>query len=681
MRVYTDLQKLPSFENTVLTIGSFDGVHTGHRRILEQVHALARANGGESVVLTFEPHPRAVLHPDDPAFRLISSSEEKIYLLEQCGIDHVVLVPFTPEFARQSAKAYVEEFLLSNFHPRIVVIGYDHRFGANREGDITFLRQYEKEGYFSLVEIPAQQVDAIAVSSTKIRKALDRASIELANRLLGYSFFLTGKVVEGNRIGRKLGFPTANLQLGERYKLIPPHGIYAARARLWSEKDAPGKQSSSGDTDTGLYDAMLYIGQRPSIAGNNGKSIEVNLIDFQGDLYDKTLYVEIVGFIRPDRKLEGLEALREQIEADKEQILQRLHPQRTAMDSATSAAQKADAAVVILNYNTRKHLEAFLPSVVAHTEGAQIIVADNGSPDDSVAFLQREYPQVKVLDLGQNYGFAEGYNRALEQVDASIYVILNSDVEVTPGWTSAIVKAMRDNPAIAVAQPKILSWRDKSRFEYAGASGGWIDYLGYPFCRGRLFSHVEEDRGQYDEPRECLWASGAAFFIRADLFHAFGGFDGDYFAHNEEIDLCWRLKRAGFQVWCLPGSVVYHLGGGTLEYENPRKVFLNFRNSLFTLLKNEPVAKLLWLLPARLLLDGLAGLRFALKGQFLAIWAILRAHFSFYRNFGKTLRKRRMAAEQIKHYRIAGENNKGIYRGSVVFAYYARQVKKFSKLF
>ncbi len=337
-------------------------------------------------------------------------------------------------------------------------------------------------------------------------------------------------------------------------------------------------------------------------------------------------------------------------------------------------------AIVILNFNTRRHLQSYLPSVIRHRSGARIIVADNGSPDDSIVYLREQHPEVEVLDLGQNHGFANGYNEALRQIDSDIYVILNSDVEVAEGWMEPVLQAMSAHPEIAIAQPKILSWQDKKRFEYAGAAGGWIDYLGYPFCRGRIFSFLEADQGQHDQPQECFWAAGAAFFIRARLYHRFGGFDGDYFAHNEEIDLCWRLKRAGYQVWCLPQSVVYHLGGGTLEYENPRKVFLNFRNSLYTLLKNEPWSKLCWLLPARLLLDGLAGVRFALKGQFRAIWAIVRAHFSFYKNVGNTLRKRRQAAQIIEQERIGPENHTGMYRGSVVFAYYARQIKQFGKL-
>ncbi|MCC6459514.1 MAG: riboflavin biosynthesis protein RibF [Saprospiraceae bacterium] len=673
MRVFTDLHQLPSFRDAVLTIGSFDGVHTGHRRILEQVQRLARACGGESVVLSFEPHPRTVLHPDDAAFKLITTSSEKIALLEQCGVDHVVLAPFTLDFARQSAREYVEDFLIRLFNPRYIVIGYDHRFGANREGNLAFLQAYEAQGLFSIVEIPAQEIDDIAVSSSKIRNALEASDIAYANRLLAHPYFFTGRVVSGNRIGRTIGFPTANIQIADRYKLIPPAGIYAARAvlaRPGNIEPFPWRPDARV-----VYDAMLYIGQRPTLAGGLDRSIEVNLLDFDGDLYGQEMAVELIDFIRPDKKLDGLGALKAQIEADKVEILQRLHP-----EPHKTPATPSDTAIVILNYNTRRHLAEYLPSVLAHSGGARVIVADNGSPDDSIAFLREQYPQVEILDLQQNYGFAQGYNEALRQVHSAFYVVLNSDVEVTSGWMEPVLDAMRANPRIAIAQPKILAWRDKTRFEYAGAAGGWIDYLGYPFCRGRIFSQNEEDQGQYDTPQECFWAAGAAFFIRAELYHSFGGFDGDYFAHNEEIDLCWRLKRAGYQVWCFPDSVVYHLGGGTLEYESPRKVFLNFRNSLFTLLKNEPAAKLCWLLPARFLLDGLAGLRFALKGQFRAIWAIVEAHFSFYKHWGLTLRKRRQIAKAIEKQGIGPENCSGIYGGSIVFAHYARRIKQFSKL-
>ncbi len=666
MRVFTDLSQLPPFQNAVVTIGSFDGVHSGHRRILEQVQTLAHACGGESVVITFDPHPRTVLQPGDMAFKLLTTTAEKIALLESCGIDNVAVVPFSLEFSRHDASHYVEDFLVKKFQPRYIVIGYDHRFGNNREGDISFLKKYESTAGFEVVEIPAQEVDDIAVSSSKIRRALDAADILLANRLLGHPFSFSGEVVEGRKIGRSIGFPTANIEIEDPYKLVLPPGIYAARVVVASGAE---------------WDAMLYIGNRPTLEGVEHQTIEVHVLDFSGDLYGQTLTVEVLDFVRSDKKMGDLEALKKQIEKDSVEIRKRLSKlPDTNPQSPVPNPKSPSVAVVILNYNTRRHLEQYLPSVVANSPGARVIVADNGSPDDSVTFLRDNYPTVEVLDLQQNYGFAEGYNQALRQVKADIYVVLNSDVEVTPGWMEPVLAAMKNDPAIAIAQPKILAWNEKDRFEYAGAAGGWIDALGYPFCRGRIFSKRELDKGQYDDAQECFWAAGAAFFIRAELYHTFGGFDGDYFAHNEEIDLCWRLKRAGYSVWCIPQSVVYHLGGGTLEYENPRKVFLNFRNSLYSLLKNKPFRKLLWLIPARFLLDGLAGARFAAKGQFRAIWAIVRAHFSFYGNFGKTLRKRREAAELIDQQKIKPENRAGTYPGSIIIAHYFRRVKEFSKL-
>ena len=659
MRVFTDLSQLPTFQNAVVTIGSFDGVHLGHRRILEKLQSLAQECAGETVVITFDPHPRSVLSPEDTGFKLITTTAEKIQLLAGLGIDNVVVVPFSLEFSRKHAQEYVESFLVKKFHPRYIVIGYDHRFGNNREGGIDFLKKFESEHGFKVVEIPAEEIDAIAVSSSKIRKALDASDVLLANRLLGHPFSFVGTVVHGNHIGRTLGFPTANIAIAAPHKLILPHGIYAARVQ-WE--------------GVALKNGALYIGDRPTIETAGNQVIEVNIFNFDGDLYGKELSVEVVSFIRPDKKLDGLEALKQQIAADKSAIEKQLKP-----------GAGTGVAIVILNYNTRRHLQQFLPSVIANSAGARIVVADNGSPDDSLAYLKAHFPEVECLDLRQNYGFAQGYNEALKLVDAEIYVILNSDVEVAPGWLEPVLEAMQADRNIAIAQPKILQWEPdvhekKARFEHAGAAGGWLDTLGYPFCRGRIFSQRETDEGQYDTPQACFWAAGAAFFIRAELYHRFGGFDGDYFAHNEEIDLCWRLKRAGYSVWCFPKSVVYHLGGGTLEYDNPRKVFLNFRNSLYSLLKNEPWPKLLWLLPARFLLDGLAGARFAAKGQFKAIWAIVRAHFSFYGSVGKTLEKRKQVREIVGRNAIKPENTDGVYRGSLIIAHYFRRVKAFSKL-
>ncbi len=727
MRVFTDLSSLPTFRNAVVTIGSFDGVHLGHRRILEQVHTLAQNHGGESVVITFDPHPRTVLKPSDTSFKLLTTTDEKIALLAQAGIDNVVVAPFSLKFSQQTAQQYVEDFLIKKFAPRFVVIGYDHHFGVGREGDISFLRKFEKTAGFEVVEIPAQEVDEIAVSSSKIRKALESSDILRANRLLGHPFSFSGKVVEGNNIGRNIGFPTANIEIADPYKLVLPNGIYASLALRAEPNLTTFKKLSNFRATLG---GALYIGTRPTLSPNGKRVIEVHLLDFDGDLYGQNLTVEVLDFIRPDKKLDSLEDLKKQIGEDKKEVEKRLSPppappcggeRRCSWPLGRPGAKCGPpppawggwggAAVVILNYNTRRHLEQFLPSVVANSAGARIIVADNGSPDDSMEFLRNHYPEVELIDLQQNWGFAEGYNRALQQVKAEIYVILNSDVEVAPGWLEPVLEAMKNDPKIAVAQPKILAWEGGGRhsfpkafgiirhsptnhqspitnlpisqspkFEYAGAAAGWIDRLGYPFCRGRIFSQREEDQGQYDDPQECFWAAGAAFFIRADLYHAFGGFDGDYFAHNEEIDLCWRLKRAGYGVWCIPQSVVWHLGGGTLEYENPRKVFLNFRNSLYSLLKNEAWGKLLWLIPARVLLDGLAGARFAVKGQYRAIWAIVRAHFSFYNNFGNTLRKRRAVRQVIEKQKIGPKNSKGIYPGSIIVAHYLRRVKVFSKL-
>ena len=521
------------------------------------------------------------------------------------------------------------------------------------------MRKYEAAGKFKLIEISAQQVDEIAVSSSKIRTALDETQIKLANRLLGHPFLFSGIVVKGNQLGRTIGFPTANVEIPDRHKLLLPQGIYAARARV---KDRS-------------YQAMLYIGNRPSVSTDGRFVIEVNLIDFEGDLYGETLHCAVIDFIRSDQKFDSLEALSTQIGQDKIKILARLEQENAHVPNQTESV-----AIVILNYNTRKHLETYLPSVVAFSAGARIILADNGSPDDSIEFVKKQFPTVEILDLKQNFGFAEGYNQALALVKADIYVVLNSDVEVTAGWMEPVLEAMRKNPLIGIAQPKIMAWRDKTKYEYAGAAGGWIDALGYPFCRGRIFNILETDTGQYDEPHACFWAAGAAFFIRAELYHDFGGFDGDYFAHNEEIDLCWRLKRAGYGVWCIPQSTVYHLGGGTLEYESPRKVFLNFRNSLLTLLKNEKTLGLYWKLPSRLILDGAAGLRFALKGQYSAIWAILKAHGSFYRQFGTTLKKRAIIKQIIQTKQKGSIDETGIYRGSIVFQHYLRRVKRFSVL-
>lgn len=288
-------------------------------------------------------------------------------------------------------------------------------------------------------------------------------------------------------------------------------------------------------------------------------------------------------------------------------------------------------AIVILNWNGRKFLEQFLPSVAASTyANYEIVVADNGSSDDSISFVQQHYPSVKIILLNQNYGFAKGYNEALKQVEAKYYVLLNSDVEVTPGWIEPMVHLLESNAAIAACQPKILSFHNKELFEYAGAAGGWIDKYGYPFSKGRVFEICEKDNHQYDQAEPIFWASGAALFIRSAVFHQLKGFDEYFFAHQEEIDLCWRMQLAGHIVYACPAAVVYHVGGGTLPRGNSKKTFLNFRNNLIMMAKNLPLAKKIWIIPFRMVLDGIAAIKGLLSGDGGYFVAIIKAHVAFW---------------------------------------------------
>ncbi len=307
-------------------------------------------------------------------------------------------------------------------------------------------------------------------------------------------------------------------------------------------------------------------------------------------------------------------------------------------------------AVVILNWNGKKLLEVFLPSVLQHSPEASIYVADNASTDDSVAFVQAHFPSITVIQNHGNLGFAGGYNEALQNVDADIYALVNSDIEVTPNWLQPIIEKFQNEPKTAIIQPKILDFKNKAYFEYAGAAGGFIDQYGYPFCRGRIFETVEKDTHQYDDETEIFWASGACFFIRKEVYHELNGFDADFFAHQEEIDLCWRAFNLGHQIKYSSKSVVYHVGGATLQQGNPKKTFLNFRNSLLMLVKNLPKSSLFQVLFIRLVLDGVAGIQFLLKGKPSHTLAILKAHFSFYSLFSKNYKKRN--SQQLPNYYI-----------------------------
>jgi GT2 family glycosyltransferase len=333
----------------------------------------------------------------------------------------------------------------------------------------------------------------------------------------------------------------------------------------------------------------------------------------------------------------------------------------------------AHTAIVILNWNGREFLRRFLPLVIEHSkDDAEIIVADNASTDSSVELLQTEFPSVRIIQNQTNGGFAKGYNDALAQVEADYYVLLNSDIEVTPDWIKPVIYLMESDKTIAACQPKLISWHNRDEFEYAGAAGGYIDKFGYPFCRGRIFQTLEKDNGQYNDTREVFWATGACMFVRAELYHKHGGLDADFFAHMEEIDFCWRLKNAGHKIMYCAESTVYHIGGGTLPKQSWRKTYLNFRNNISLLYKNLPSAQLLPVFAMRFPLDGIAALKFLADGSFKDFYAVMRAHFHFYRNF-RSIRKKRKANKP--HIKVGC-----IYESNLVVDYYVGKKKKFTDL-
>lgn len=333
-------------------------------------------------------------------------------------------------------------------------------------------------------------------------------------------------------------------------------------------------------------------------------------------------------------------------------------------------------AVVILNWNGQKFLEKFLPSVMdCNADFSEVIVADNASTDDSVLFLKNNYPQIRIIENRENGGFAKGYNDALNGVDAEYYVLLNSDVEVSPGWIDTVIQLMDSDTSIAACQPKIKAYDNKHTFEYAGAAGGFIDKYGYPFCRGRILDTIEADKGQYNDVREVFWATGACLFVRAELFQLVKGFDEDFFAHMEEIDLCWRLKNRGYKIMYCPDSTVFHVGGGTLHKTSPKKTYLNFRNNLILLCKNHPPHYFFFKLMWRMILDGVAGLKFLVAGEFAHFTAILKAHFNFYSTISATLAKRRVLKADIKKYTTTA-----VYLHSIIADYYLRGKKTFTEI-
>ncbi len=331
-------------------------------------------------------------------------------------------------------------------------------------------------------------------------------------------------------------------------------------------------------------------------------------------------------------------------------------------------------AIVILNWNGKYYLQKYLPSVIKYSANvAEIIVADNASTDDSISFLKQHFPTVKIIKNESNEGFANGYNLALKQVDADYFVLLNSDVEVTQNWIEPIINLMEADTLIAACQPKILDEKNKSFFEYAGACGGFIDKNGYPFARGRIFETIEKDEGQYNTAIPCFWASGAAMFVRANVYKKLGGLDEYFFAHQEEIDLCWRMQLEGHKVYVQPMSVVYHVGGGTLPSGNKRKVFLNFRNNLIMLYKNTPTKSLFFLLPKRFLLDAIAAYKGLLEGKIGYFFAIAKAHFHFVKWI--LFCKKNFTTPKINIRKLSG-----VYHNSLLWSYFIKNEKKFSQI-
>ncbi len=336
-------------------------------------------------------------------------------------------------------------------------------------------------------------------------------------------------------------------------------------------------------------------------------------------------------------------------------------------------AQKIKIAVVILNWNGKNWLQQFLPVILRHTKDAIIYVVDNNSNDDSISFLSENFPLVKIITHKENLGFAEGYNKALKKINAEYYILLNSDIEVTNDWIPPIINLMDSDKDIAACQPKLLDYKNRKFFEYAGASGGFIDVLGFPFCRGRVFEDIEEDKGQYDDAIDVFWATGACLFLRSTYFWKVGGFDEDFFAHQEEIDLCWRLKNIGYKVMVEPKSFVYHVGGGTLSTGSSYKTYLNFRNNLYMLFKNLPTFYLFFVFPIRLILDGLAAFTFLKKPYGINnFFAVIRAHFSFYFSLPNLIYKRKNIEPKKNIFRQINYN--------LLFQNKIKKIKKFSDL-
>ncbi len=648
MRVYTSFNDLPELEGVVITIGSYDGVHAGHQHILKQLFQTAHKLKTQSVLMTFYPHPRQVLFPDDDSLQLLTTKDEKVQILSDLGVDILVIVPFTTALSQLSPEDYLKDILIRNFNPSVIIIGYDHKFGNGRAGDIHFLKEQRKSYNYHLEEISEQQEKEIKISSTRIRNYLLQGDLENANLLLGRPYAITGEVIHGRHLGKEIGYPTANIKVISKAKLIPMDGIYVCYIHI----------------DNRRCKGMMYIGDIPTINEDNPKTIEVNIFEFDRDIYGSVVTIELLSFIRHDIKFSGLEALTLQLAKDEE-------ASKAYFEGQNSKKKSCKTTVAILGYNSATLIRTYLPSLMQYSdEDSQLLFIDNASTDQSLDILESEFREINVLKLKENFGYAGGYNEGLKGITSTYIVLVNSDIRVSENWLYPLVEFMDANPDYGAAMPKILSDSENESFEYAGASGGFLDSLSYPYCRGRIFDTIEKDEGQYDNIADVDWVSGAAFIIRRTLFEELGGFDQSYFAHQEEIDLCWRIRRRGYKLAVIPSSLVYHLGGGTLDYSNSKKVYLNFRNNLLMIVKNEELSVLFWKIPLRLFLDGIAGVKMLLEGSFASCWAIIKAHFSFYSRFFSARKKHKSIRSDKKSIARLG-------LPSILWTYHVRGKKTF----
>lgn len=655
MEVHYNIDQLPSFNNVVLTIGTFDGVHHGHRIILEQIVKKAKEINGESVLMTFEPHPRQVVFPNDDTLKIISTLAEKIKLLETTKIDHLIVYPFSVEFSQINPALYIEEVLIKKIKAKHIIIGYDHKFGLNRSGDINFLKEYAAKGHFTVEEISEQQIDQLKVSSSKIRQHLLNGEIEKANIQLQHPYVITGVIKRGLNLAGSLGYPTANIKIENYHKLIPAHGTYAARCILSGE----------------LYEGMVYIGKGKTLQKEDRLSIEMNIFhSFDQPFYKEHLEIHLLKFIRTD-----------QIFDSKEELLYNIHTDKVECQNYFNLemSERPKCTIAVLNWNGRKHLQEYIGSLInSSKDNFDLVVIDNGSTDDSVQFIKNNYPSVEIIQLSENYGFAQGYNEGLKQIKTKYIALVNSDIRGTKHWVDPIIALMESDHNIGATQPKILSDLNKSTFEYAGASGGYMDTYGYPFCRGRVFDNCENDHGQYDTTEEIFWATGAAIVVRNDIFKLLNGFDGDFFAHMEEVDLCWRIKKLGYSIMVQPTSLVYHLGGGTLNYNTPNKTFLNFRNNWWMLQKNLEVSRTRVFL-VRIILDIVFLFLNLVKGKWSHTKSIVRALKSAYSHRSEMASRRRINGYSQNRYKT-NENLNGMHAILSPWRYFVLGKKTYNQI-